>query len=470
MEPLESLNREELIRIILDQQQIIEQLRREIDELRRRGGAAPFSKGTRKAEPKTAGRKPGQGYFRFRSAPEADAKTVEVPVGVVCCPDCGGTLGEAKREIVTTTDIPAQPQPEVRRYAVHVSECGNCGRKVRGRHPEVAADQHGATAHRLGPRVRALAHVLHYVHGVPVRKTPPIVADLTGVRLTQSAITRQVQGMERALGLALLERTTRTVRVTEAGAFLEQEALRASVRKQAVVHTDDTGWRVGGETAFLMAFVNASLSVYQVRPQHRNEEVRELVPGDFPGVLVCDRGRSYEAGELNNVAQQQCLAHLIRNAAKLEREKAGRAAQFSRGLKELLQKALALPARQNELRPGAYRGQVRAITEELTTYLRDRRLSDPDNQRLLNGVGAQNDRGHLLRFLEQQEVEPTNNRAERDLRPAVIARKVSHCSKNERGARAFEAFTSVLQTFRKISPSSAATLLARLIDPQPSVT
>jgi transposase len=446
------LSREELIRIILEQQEVIEQLRRDIDELRRRGGAAPFSKGTRKADPKPPGRKPGQGYFRFRSMPEEEAPTIEVPVGVRCCPDCGGTLGQARREIVTTTDIPAQPLPEVRRYAVHVSQCGDCGRKVRGRHPEIAADQHGATAHRVGPRVRALAHILHYVHGVPVRKTPPIIADLTGVRLTQSAITQDA-----------LKQSQRAVGAT-------YEALRTSVRNQAVVHTDDTGWRVGGETAFLMAFVNASLSVYQVRPRHRNEEVRELVPGDFSGVLVCDRGRSYEAGELNKVAQQKCLAHLIRNAAKLEREKAGRASQFSRGLKELLQKALALPARQKELKPAAYRSQVRAIQQELTTHLRDRHLSDRDNQRLLNGVGAQNDRGHLLRFLDQEEVEPTNNQAERDLRPAVIARKVSHCSKNEQGARAFEAFTSVLQTFRKISPCSAATLLARLLEPQPCVT
>ena len=452
LEPVESLSREELIRIILEQREIIEQLRRDIEELRRRGGAAPFSKGTRKADPKTPGRKPGQGYFRFRSMPESDTKTVEVPVGVRCCPDCGGTLRESRREIVTTTDIPAQPQPEVRRYAVHVSQCGNCGKKVRGRHPEVAVDQHGATAHRVGPRVRALAHMLHYVHGVPVRKTPPIIADLTGVRLTQSAITQDA-----------LKHSRRAVGAT-------YEALRASVRKQAVVHTDDTGWRVGGESAFLMAFVNASLAVYQVRPQHRNEEVRELVPGDFPGVLVCDRGRSYEARQLQNIAQQKCLAHLIRNAAKLEREKAGRAAQFSRDLKEMLQKALALPARQQELKPAAYRRQVRKIKQELTTHLRERRLSDRDNQRLLNGVGAQNDRGHLLRFLEQQDVEATNNRAERDLRPAVIARKVSHCSKNERGARAFEAFTSVLQTLRKISPCSAATLLARLIDPQLAVT
>jgi hypothetical protein len=76
-------------------------------------------------------------------------------------------------------------------------------------------------------------------------------------------------------------------------------------------------------------------------------------------------------------------------------------------------------------------------------------LRDDDNRRLLNGVGTQQDRGNLLRFLFQDGVEATNNRAERELRPAVIARKVSHCSRNQRGARAFEAFTSVIQTLRK---------------------
>jgi hypothetical protein len=58
-------------------------------------------------------------------------------------------------------------------------------------------------------------------------------------------------------------------------------------------------------TAFLMAFVNQSLSVYQIRPQHRNEEVRELIPADFGGIMICDRGRSYDAKELEGVAQQK---------------------------------------------------------------------------------------------------------------------------------------------------------------------
>jgi hypothetical protein len=81
---------------------------------------------------------------------------------------------------------------------------------------------------------------------------------------------------------------------------------------------------------------------------------------------------------------------------------------------------------------------------------------------LLNGIGGQNDRGSLLLFLHVPGVEPTNNRAERALRPAVIARKVSQCSKNERGAYAFAAFVSLAQTFRKNPALSVTQAFLRL--------
>jgi len=444
---LESLSRDELIQIIVDLHRMIEQQRAEIEQLKRRGSAAPFSKGTRKPDPKPPGRKPGQGFFRFRNPPEqqAEREAESVPVAIRCCPDCGGALGEARQEIVSTTDIPAQPQPEVRLFAVEIRQCRGCGRKVRGQHPEIAPGQQGATAHRIGPRVKALAHVLHYMHGVPVRKTPAIIEDLTGVRLTQGAITQDaMKQSEDAVGASYA-------------------ALRASVQEQTVVHTDDTGWRVGGEAAYLMAFVNQSLSVYQIRPRHRNEEVRELIPADFGGVLVCDRGRSYDAVELEAVAQQKCLAHLIRNAVKVAEEKTGRARQFGQRLKDLLRQALLIQANKKDMKPGEYEKQAEVLDDELTAHLRDRTLPDPDNQRLLNGVGAQHDRGNVLRFLRVDGVAPTNNRAERDLRPAVIARKVSHCSKNQRGARAFEAFTSVLHTIRKVNPAAIVPILVKLI-------
>jgi transposase len=449
MRDLESLSREELIDVILDQHRLIERLQVDMEQLKKRGSAAPFSKGRRKTNPKTPGRKPGQGYFRFRTAPEQAKKenATSVPVTVAGCPCCGGELGEARQEIVSTTDIPAALVPEVRLYAVEARQCLECGKSVRGQHPDIVSGQQGATAHRVGPRVKALAHILHYVHGVPVRKTAEIVEQLTGVRLTQGAITQDA------------------AKQTEGPVGERYGELREAVKEQAVIHTDDTGWRVGGAPAYLMAFVNEFLSVYQVRPRHRNEEVRELIPADFPGVTICDRGPSYDARELEDVAQQKCLSHLIRNAKAVEESKSGRARQFSRRLKELLQQALALSARRNVLNAADYSKQVAELDDALTFHLRDRVLSDEDNQRLLDGVGAQHDRVRVLPFLTEEGVEPTNNRAERDLRPAVIARKLSHCSRNERGARAFEAFTSVLQTIRKTNPAGIVAALIKLISP-----
>jgi translation elongation factor EF-G len=280
-----------------------------------------------------------------------------------------------------------------------------------------------------------------------VRKTAEIVEQLTGVRLTQSAITQDAS------------------KQTEGPVGERYSELRESVKEQTVIHTDDTGWRVGGAPAYLMAFVNQALSVYQIRPRHRNEEVRELIPADFQGVMICDRGPSYDARKLEEVAQQKCLSHLIRNARAVEESKTGRAQQFSRRLKELLQQALALWAKKKELDVADYTQQVEELRDELTLHLRDRVLSDADNQRLLDGVGAQHDRARVLSFLTEEGVEPTNNRAERDLRPAVVARKVSHCSRNERGARAFEAFTSVLQTIRKTNPAGLVAALIKLLSP-----
>src|SRR6202166_752584 len=136
-----------------------------------------------------------------------------------------------------------------------------CGRKVRGQHPGIAPGQQGATAHRVGPHVKALAHILHYVHGVPVRKTPAIIEDLTGVRLTQGAITQDA-----------MKQSNDAVGAT-------YKALRALVQDQPVVHTDDTGWRVGGAAAFLMALVNPWLSVlyaYLRRRGYPTDQAQDL--------------------------------------------------------------------------------------------------------------------------------------------------------------------------------------------------
>ncbi len=305
--------------------------------------------------------------------------------------------------------------------------------------PRLVRTSTGRVRTVLGRRVMAAAHVLHYGVGIPVRRVPVVLRALTGVELSQGAITQDA--LRRAQGA-----------VGDA-----YRRLRESVRESAVVHTDDTGWRVGGEGAFLMAFETEDATVYQVRARHRNEEVREVVPSDYGGVMVTDRGRSYDAQALSGVKQQKCLAHVLRSISEVVQTKRGRGRSFGKRLSGLLREAMQLWESQRRGEASDYVAETERLRREVSYHLRDRpmpaldsdRGPDRDNGRLQNELGWHDDRGNLLRFLDDARIEPTNNRAERALRGAVIARKVSHCSKNEDGADAFSAFTSVIRTLAR---------------------
>jgi len=171
------------------------------------------------------------------------------------------------------------------------------------------------------------------------------------------------------------------------------------------------------------------------------------------------------------VNQQKCLSHLLRNIQEVVETKRGRARGFGLGLKSLLKQANQLwkDQRAGRVHPEAFAQEGKRINAEVTRQLRIRRLTDPDNQRLLDGIGLQHDRGSVVRFLFNPAIEPTNNRAERALRPAVIARKVSQCSKNQRGAEAFAAFTTVIRTMAKKPTSSVADGLTSLFGADPSL-
>ena len=433
----------------------IKELRRQLAAAQRSGKrqAAPFSKGGRTDKPRRPGRKPGMGNFSYRKPPSADELSgppVDVSVDDDNCPGCGGVLEHEGVDVAYVTDIPAMPRPQVTEYRVQVCRCRGCGKRVRGRHPDVAPDQYGASAHRMGRRVMAAAHVLHYGVGIPVRRVPVVLRALTGMELSQGAITQDA--LRRARGA-----------VGDA-----YQRLRESVRESAVVHTDDTGWRVGGEGAFLMAFETDEATVYQVRARHRNEEVREVVPSEYGGVMVTDRGRSYDAQALAGVKQQKCLAHVLRSISEVAQTKRGRGRipdrsrghGFGKRLSGLLREAMELRQSYRRGEASDYVAETERLRREVSYHLRDRpmpaldsdRGPDRDNGRLQNELGWHDDRGNLLRFLDDQGIEPTNNRAERALRGAVIARKVSHCSKNEDGAdafSAFSAFTSVIRTLAR---------------------
>src|ERR671915_542770 len=457
------LSREALLALVTELQGQVMALQEQVAELAasnqvlvteneqlKRGGkrqAAPFSKGTGSQHPKRPGRKPGEGTFSFRRVPRPEEITeppVEVPVILEACPGCGGKLTQPRVDFAYITDLPPLPRPRVTQYRVWVCRCTNCGRQLRGEHPDLAPDQYGATAHRLGARAKAVAHILHYQVGVPVRKVPAVLATLAGLAVTQGAITGD------ALPLAWRRVGQR------------YQELHWGIRDAPVVYTDDTGWKVGGENAHLMAFDTDQATVYQVRPRHRPQEVQEIIPTDYSGVMVTDRGRSYEARSFSRVKQQKCLAHLQKTLSTVLEKKKGRAREFGENLKMLLRMAMNL---WDEYQSGAvadFAAQAAELRLVIGYQLRERGLRDLDNQHLLKVLRRYHQRGELLRFLEEPLVEPTNNRVERALRPAVIARKVSQCSKNEAGAYAFSAFKSVVQTLAKRGAGSIVEALYTL--------
>jgi hypothetical protein len=460
------------------------------------GGAAPFSRGQRKAQRKKPGRKPGQGLFTSRPAPDytqCDVTEAEAPLATRTCPDCGGRLEIRPFEAASTIDVPETPRPQVQRFRVEVARCAGCGKVHRGSHPDLKPDQFGATAHRVGPGVYPLAHWLHYAQGLPVRRIPPLLHQMFRIPLTQGAITqdalRQVGltrlpalpglghpegngGPQASPGLDAGGSGGLAASVPSLGARGAEDppgpgmkdvlsapgelaftgpigriylSLRGAVAMEAVVHQDDTVWRIGGLQAWLMVFCSVRLVIYQIRDHHRNEEVREIL-GQFVGWLVCDRGPSYESRNLTAVPQQKCLSHLIRNIRAVLDYLPGESRAKAEALLGLLREALALWHAYRRGEAHDYAEDRQRIVAEVDRVLEPVSHLNPYLNTLLNGIGRQHDRGHVLRFLDHPEIEPTNNRAERDLRGPVIARKVSQCSRTDAGAEAHAAWSSVVAT------------------------
>ncbi len=164
--------------------------------------------------------------------------------------------------------------------------------------------------------------------------------------------------------------------------------------------------------------------------------------------------KSYDAKEFQDVDRQKCLGHILRNLAEVVEAQHGRAREFGVVTKSLLQESMELWRARHSSIADEFTDKAKEVKDLVSYHLRDRTLTDEDNQRLLNGLGAHDDRGHPMRFLETPFTEPTNNRAERILRPAVIARKVSQCSKTQQGAEEFAAFKSIAQTAVKNGAAS----------------
>jgi transposase len=405
----------------------IERLKKELEESRRAGKrqAAPFSKGAPRPNPKRPGRKPGHPpSHRTIPPPEQVDRTIEVPVPSTC-PECRAPLGAVPVVVHDQyqIDLP-EPKPIVTRFRIPVVRCPACHRRVQGRHPEQTSDALGAAAVQYGPRLLGVAADLKHRLGVSYRKCSSVLLTLTGLVVASAALVRSGHRLRRL-------------------AQPSYDLLIEAARHSAVQHVDETGWKIGGRSAWLWVFADNHTTLYRIRPSRAHDVVVEVLGEDFGGVLVSDCFLAYDP---LSFIKQKCLSHMLKTCSEIEQAKTRGAVRFSRRVAALLRRAMALKRRRPDLSPHGYavaRGRLHAELDRLLAGS----YTDPDNARLAKRLRKQRD--HLLRFLDHEEVDATNNLAEREVRPAVVARKLSAGNRTEAGAETHAVLASVLRTCRR---------------------
>jgi hypothetical protein len=390
--------------------------------------AAPFSRDEPKPDPKPPGRRPGKGLFTYRQAPPEEAIHETIVLLLEACPDCGSPLEERATHEQVQVDLP-EVEPVITRFRTESGYCPRCRKRVRSRHPRQVSAATGAAGVSVGPRAKALAADLKHRLGIPYGKIADLFQTAFGLEVTAGGLCQADE------------------RLAEKAEPIYQELVEA-IRQSAVVHADETGWRIGVLSAWLWVFTNQTLTVYTIDEHRSHEVVVEILGRQFAGVLVTDCFLAYDHQALVDWLQQKCFAHFLDDLAKLAREKTRGAVRFPRALAQLLREALALRDAQPTLTAATFAAQVQQLEAKLDALIAEgRRFTDPDNARFAQRLRKQ--RRHLLRFLQVEGVEATNNRAERALRPAVIVRKTGGCNKTPRGARTHAVLASVLQTLKQ---------------------
>jgi transposase len=433
-----------------------QRLRRENDKLKdeleaaRRAvyrQAAPFSRGTRVADPQRPGRKPGAAYGRcaHRATPRHVDETYPAPLPVGC-PHCHGPVRRVRIATQYQEELPVQ-RPLVRRFDVHVGQCTRCRRRVQGRHPLQTSDALGAAAVQLGPQAVAFAVLLNKRYGLPYGKIAALLHDRFGLRVTRGGLVHAVH------------RAARQAQPT-------YDTLCATVRGSPVVTVDETSWRVDAVLQWLWVWVTTDTTVYAILPGRGLTQAASVIGLDYRGVLQHDGWHSYRY--FRAAAHQTCLAHLLRRCRVLLLDYPGQ--PFVTAVKAVLQAALAT---RDAYHAGAVSAHGLAVArghyvDRLGRLLarrpsRHRRIALVQ-QHLVNEFPA------IFSFLFDPTLDATNWRAEQALRPAVVTRKTcGGGNRTRRGADSQQILASVLRTADQRGLNATDLLVGLLAAPMPTV-
>lgn len=367
-----------------------------------------------------------------RPEPPVIDRRVKVPAPVRC-PHCHCDHLQDHPELYehVQEDIVPPPRPVVTAYVHHQAWCPQCRRAV---YQAAAGELPGK---QIGPLTRAVAMHLRYDLQIPYRKAQHILKDLFGMPFVPaSAMAFDRQATKKGLPL--------------------YEEIRVKLQASPVVHADETSWREDGQSHFVWFGGHQHLAFFQITPDRSSESAVLLLGKEFSGTLVSDDYAAYNAVEARD--QQTCWAHLARAAKDIQKQmeltrppvKAPRSERFLKQVKGLGSRLCELGRQQREgqLKPAAARALIPGLEKRLQRIAGKPGLDYPPAETLRKRL-MEKDRDKLFTFLAQTGVEPTNNHAERSIRPHVIMRKICNGTRSPEGSQSHAVLPSLLQTARR---------------------
>jgi transposase len=328
------------------------------------------------------------------------------------CPDCGGTL--TMKEVRGRTVIESTPtKPESILYRLAVKECKNCHRVFRAKAPSVLPKS------LYGNQITASVAVMHYFYGITMGR----ITEMTGISL--GSLIHLFHRLARYFGPLM-------------------DAVTQAYRQEPVKHADETGWRNDGQSGYAWLFSTAVLSIFQFKNTRSSSVPKGIFGNDrLPGVLVVDRYSGYSKAPCKI---QYCYAHLMRDVEKLAKDSPDNpeVIRFTGALIPLLAEAMHL-ASQDISDKEYYRAAARLKTKIMAVC---RSPAHHLGIRAVQDIFVDHE-DRLFHWVTDRRVPADNNRAERDLRPTVIARKVSFGSSSDAGAETRSILMSVLHTLNK---------------------
>lgn len=378
--------------------------------------------------PRKPGRKLGH-VAALRPMPQTIDVHQDVPLpvdksGQPSCPHCHTQLSDVREHLRHVEElIPFKLRTTC--YHTAGGYCPSCRKRVESRaedQPPAADVPHG----QLGLNALATAAVMRVCYRMPLRQITRLFAHLPGIALSPGAIVKQLKRLSQ---------------------WLEGQyhRLKLVLRAAGVVHADETGWRTDGHNGYLWTLTNANHTLYHIDRSRSGKVIVELLGQAFGAMgdqtLVSD---FYTVYDRFDGPQQKCLVHLLRELRDTIAKRPELAShEFFHRCKRLVQQMLKLKTQRERLSKADYTRRVDRLDKRLDE-LAHMDWGDPDAERL--GKRLYKYRDKLTTFLHKDEVDGTNNAAERALRPAVVMRKITGGSRSTSGAKAWSILASVMRT------------------------